>query len=102
MLHHLFLDTFRHRFECTHDVLDELLLLVGRQQAEQIPWLDVVIVNAALLLVAIRIALDLERWFAVRRIGFGAAKRVRLIVHRRTCVAIEAHMAVPLVIAHFC
>jgi len=90
-----------HVLEGTHDVGDEPSLLVRRHQAEQVSGLDVVVVDAPILLVPVGDTRDLQWGLGVSGIRSRATKCVRLIVDAGARVAVEPRKAVPLSVVRF-
>src|SRR5712671_5113642 len=80
-------------------VMEELVLLVGRHQPEEIPRLPVIIIAVAVI-VAIGIARDFQRRLAEALVLHGAVERVRLVIGIRIWVACEPHGTVGVVSVH--
>src|SRR5229473_3799770 len=80
-------------------VMEELVLLVGRHQPEEIPRLPVIIIAVAVI-VAIGIARDFQRRFVEALVLHGAVERVRLVIGIRIWVACEPHGTIGVVSVH--
>src|SRR6267154_2472795 len=80
-------------------VMEELVLLVGGHQPEEIPRLPVIIIAVAVI-VAIGIARDFQRRLAEALVLHGAVERVRLVIGIRIWVACEPHGTVGVVSVH--
>src|ERR1700687_5465745 len=92
-------DLDRHALHRRLVVLEELVLLVGRHQPEQLSGLTIVVVAVAMI-VAGRLTHDLERRFAVALVLKRAIERVRLIEGVRVRLALEPHRTVGVIIVH--
>lgn len=97
---HLVLQFFGDLFEASGDVLAESLLMIGCQQPEEVARLDVIVIDAAFLLVPIGVSGDFERRLAEGGVFFGAAEAVGFIDDRGASVVVKPHGAVALVVVH--
>src|SRR5258708_2898327 len=92
-------DLGRHAFHRSLVVMEQLLLLIGAHQPEQLSGLTIVVVAIAMI-VAGRITHDLERRLAVAVVLERAVERVRLVEGVRVGMAGEPHGAVGVVGVH--
>src|ERR1700676_2126443 len=83
-------DLGRHAFHRSLVVMEQLLLLVGRHQPEQVSGLTVIIVAVAVI-VAVGIARDFQRRLAKALVLHRTVERVRLVKGIRIWVTCEPH-----------
>src|SRR5712671_6592449 len=92
-------DLDRHALHRRLVVMEELVLLVGRHQPEEIARLTVIIVAVAVI-VASHVTRDLEGRLTVALVLDRAVERVRLVESVRVRLALEPHRTVSAIIVH--